>query len=134
MKIKTKLKLWQTGGILTTFAPIAIAVAINHEAYFATKEAGISVGLGGAMAIMLVVLSSLGKAGKLLNTGLKIIACIFVFALLLEPIILNLKFLSGMMLLGEVINEIVFVPKITRIKRTIERKETATFIKEAICG
>jgi hypothetical protein len=132
MKTKTKLRLWQAGGILTTFAPIAIAIGVNHEAYFATKEAGISVGLGGAMAIMLVVLSALGKAGSLLNTGMKITACIFVFALLLEPIILNLKFLSGMMLLGELGNETIFAPNVRKIKKHIDREETATVIKEAM--
>lgn len=134
MKSKTKLRLMQTGGIATTFAPIAIAVGINHEAYFATQEAGISLGLGGAMAVMLVVLSALGKAGKLLDTGMKITACIFVFALLLEPIILNLKFLSGMLLLGELGNEMIFRPSVVRMKKQIDREETAGVIREAIRG
>lgn len=134
MKSKTKLRLMQVGGIVTTFLPIAIAVGVNHEAYFATQEAGISLGLGGAMAVMLVVLSALGKAGKLLDSGMKVTTCIFVFALLLEPIILNLKFLSGMLLLGEIANAIVFAPTVHRLKKRIDREETAGVIKEALRG
>jgi hypothetical protein len=132
MKSKTKLRLLQAGGIVSTFAPIAIAVGVNHETYFATQEAGLSLGIGGAMAIMLVVLSALGKAGKLLNSGLKVVACIFVFALLLEPLILNLKFLSGMLLLGECGNQVLFEPTVKRMKKQLDREETASVIKEAL--
>jgi hypothetical protein len=134
MKSKTKLRLMQVGGIATTFAPISIAVGVNYEAYFVAREAGLSLTLGGAMAVMLVVLAALGKAGKLLDTGMKITACIFVFALLLEPIILNLKFLSGMLLLGEMSNEVLFAPTVRKMKKRIDREETAGVLKEALRG
>lgn len=132
-KTKKKLRFWQVGGIAMTFAPIAIAVFINRNIYFATKEAGLSLGVGGIMAIILVACSVLGKAGKMLNSGLKVSAWIFIFALLLEPIILNIKFLSGMMLLGELCNVLFFAPKIRRIKKQLEREETTQVIREAVC-
>jgi hypothetical protein len=131
---KQQLLIWRIGGILVTFAPILIAVFANKEEYFATKEAGISIGLGGGLALMLIVFSALGKAGKFFDSGFKVITCIFVFALLLEPIILNLKYLSGMMLLGECTNAIFFKPTINRLKKRINREETASVVKEAISG
>lgn len=131
---KQEIWLWRIGGIVATFAPIAIAVGANHEDYFVSKAAGISLGLGGGLALILIVLSALGKLGKLVDSGFKVTAFVFTFALLLEPVILNLKFLSGMMLLGEVINAIIFAPQVARLKRKIDREATASVVKEALRG
>lgn len=131
---RQKLWLWRIGGIVATFAPIAIAVGVNHEDYFVSKAAGLSLGLGGGLALILIVLSALGKLGKLVDSGFKVTAFVFTFAILLEPIVLNLKFLSGMMVLGEVINAIIFAPQVARYKRKIDREATASVVKEALRG
>ena len=131
---KQELWLWRIGGIVATFAPIAIAVGVNHEDYFVSKAAGLSLGLGGGLALILIVLSALGKLGKFFDSGFKVSTMVFVFALLLEPVILNLKFLSGMMLLGEMINAVVFAPNVARLKKKIDREATASVVKEALRG
>ena len=131
---KKALWLWRIGGIVATFAPIAIAVFAKREDYFVTRAAGLSLGLGGGLALILITISALGKAGRLFDSGFKVATCVFVFALLLEPIILNLKLLSGMLLLGEALNAIIFAPNVRRLQRRIDREETASVVKEAIRG
>ena len=134
MKPKFKLRLLQIGGMLCTFLPIIIAVIVNKDTYFATKSATWSLSIGGLLAVALVGLSVMGKIGKIFDSGVKVAGTIFLFALLLEPIILNLKFLAGMLFLGEVINAIVFIPKIRKLQKYIDRKETAAVIKDTLNG
>ena len=134
MKSKTKLRLMQVGGIVTTFLPIAIAVGVNYEDYFVSKAAGLSLGLGGGLALILMLLSALGKLGKLVDSGFKVSVFVFTFVMLLEPIVLNLKFLSGMMLLGEALNAMIFAPQVAKYKKKIEREATASVVKEALRG
>ena len=117
-----------------TFLPIVITVIVNRDVYFSTRSAGWSLGIGGLLAVALVGLSVMGKIGKLFDSGIKVAGVIFLFALLLEPIVLNLKFLSGMLFLGEAINCLIFVPQIKKLKKHIDRKETAKVIKDAING
>lgn len=131
---RQKLWLWRIVGIVATFAPIAIAVGVNHEDYFVTKTAGLSLGLGGGLALILIVMSAMGKLGKFFDSGFKVATCVFVFALLLEPIVLNLKFLSGMMLLGEALNAMIFAPQVAKYKKKIDREATASVVKEALRG
>lgn len=131
---KVKLRLLQIGGMFFTFLPIVITVIVNRDVYFSTRSAGWSLGIGGLLAVALVGLSVMGKIGKLFDSGIKVAGVIFLFALLLEPIVLNLKFLSGMLFLGEAINCLIFVPQIKKLKKHIDRKETAKVIKDAING
>lgn len=131
-KAKLKLRLLQIGGMFCAFLPIIIAIIVNRKDYFATKSAGWSLGIGGALAMLLVGMSIMGKVGKIFDSGVKVAGIIFLFALLLEPIILNLKFLAGMLFLGEAINAVVFIPQIRKMQKYIDRKETASVIKDAI--
>lgn len=133
-KIKLKLRLLQIGGMFCAFLPIIIAVIVNRKEYFATKSTSWSLGIGGALAVLLVGMSIMGKVGKVFDSGVKVTGIIFLFALLLEPIVLNLKFLSGMLFLGEAINCLIFVPQIKKLQKHIDRKETAKVIKDAING
>ena len=131
---KKALWLWRIGGIVATFAPIAIAVFANRDKYFVTKAAGLSLGLGGGLALILITIAALGKAGKLFDSGFKVATCVFVFALLLEPIILNIKLLSGMLLLGEALNALIFAPNVRRLQKRIDREETANVVKGVLRG
>lgn len=119
-KLNLKLKSLQAGGVASVFAPLAIGVGINWQDYFATKEAGISLTMGGALAVVIVVLNMIGKGKALFGSGFVVTGIIFALCVLLEPIILNLKFLTGMMLLGEGVNTVVFKPMVNSTKEQLE--------------
>ena len=131
MTTKGKLRLAQAAGVATTFAPLAIAIGVDYETYFASKAAGWSLTIGGALAVALAILSALGKAGKLFNSGTKIAAFIFVFSMLLSPVVLNLQFLSGMLLAGEATNSMVVQPKVAKLKRRLEKEDLTDTIRRA---
>lgn len=131
MTTKGKLRLAQTAGIVASFAPLAVAVGVDYETYFATKAAGWSLTIGGGLAVALAILSALGKAGKLFNSGTKVAAFIFVFSMLLAPVVLNLQFLSGMLLAGEATNSVVVQPQVTKMKKRLQREEMRDVIRSA---
>lgn len=119
-KLNLKLKSLQAGGVVSVFAPLAIGVGINWQDYFSTKEAGISLTMGGALAVVIVVLNMIGKGKALFGSGFVVTGIVFALCVLLEPIILNLKFLTGMMLLGEGVNTALFKPMVNSTKEQLE--------------
>lgn len=131
---KTKLRLLQTGGLVTTFAPLCIGVGVNWEAYFATTAAGFGLTMGGALAVAIAVINMLGKGKALFGSGFVVTGVIFALCILLEPLILNLKFLTGMMFLGEAGNTVLFKPAVTNAKKQLDYSEQAGVLKEALSG
>ena len=132
MKVQTKLRLMQAGGILATFLPLAVAVFIHREQYFATKAATIGLTSGGVIAAVIVTLAVLGKGRKLFGSGVAVSGIIFAMTVLLEPILLNLQYLTGMLLIGELVNAAIFAPQVRRLKKKVEKAETAQALKEAM--
>ena len=132
MKTVWKKRFWEAGGFLSTFTPLAVAVGVNYETYFSTRSAGVSLTLGGMFAVIVFALSLFGKAGKLFNSGLKTTGIIFGLTLLLEPVILNLSFLTGMLFLGEAVNTVVFAPQVKRLKARLQTEETVGVFTECV--
>lgn len=129
-----KLWLWKLADILVTFAPIIAVIYIHRAQYFATKAAGRSLTCGGVMAVVLVALAAFGKGAKIFGSGVTVTGIIFVMAYLLEPIILNLQLLSGMLFLGFAVSRIFIAPLIKRAERQVNAKENAKAVKEAMNG
>lgn len=134
MNPKVKLLLWSIISLLVTFTPIAVEMIVHRKVYFATKAAGWSLTIGGVIAVVLIVLAMLGKLGKFLGSEIKVIGVIFVLSMLLEPILLNLKLLSFLLLIGICVNGIFIKPIIRKLQRRIKNEETAGVIKEALNG
>lgn len=129
-----KLRFMQIVGVAVTFAPLILTVAVHHEYYFATKAAGWSLTCGGMVAATLVICSMLGKGKKIFGRGVVVAGIIFAMAYLLKPVLLNLQLLSGMLFLGEVINEVFFAPKARKLERQILARESARIYKEELNG
>lgn len=134
MNPAVKLRLMQLIGVLVTFTPLLVTIAINHEQYFATKAAGWSLTCGGIVAVVLVACSMLGKGKKIFGRGVVVAGIVFVMAYLLKPILLNLQLLSGMLFFGELINEVFFAPKERRLERQVLARESARIYKEEFNG
>ncbi|MBQ3019146.1 MAG: hypothetical protein IJD77_00985 [Clostridia bacterium] len=133
MKVSTnaKLRMAQISGVFATFTPLAIAIGVDHETYFATKAAGWSLTSGGILAVILVALSAMGKTKNLFNSGFKVATFIFVFSVLLSPIVLNLQFLSGMLLAGEATNSVIVQPKVAKLKKQLGKEDLTDAIRRA---
>ena len=130
----TRLRTLQAISLFVTFAPIIFTVYINRDKYFATKAAGVSLTCGGIVAVVLVALAMLGKGAKLFGNGVTVSGIIFLMAYLLEPIILNLQLLSGMLFFGFAANRLFIVPKIKQAERAVAARANAKALKEELNG
>lgn len=129
-----RLRLWQAFSIFITFAPILFTIYIEREKYFATKAAGLSLTCGGIVAVVLVAVAMLGKGAKLFGSGVTVSGIIFLMAYLLEPILLNLQLLSGMLFMGFAINRVFVVPRVKQAERQVAAKMNAKALKEELHG
>jgi hypothetical protein len=134
MSTKSKLLLWQVIGVVVSFAPILFEVLVHKNTYFATKSAGWSFTIGGVIAVVLVGLAMVGKLSKLLGSEISVIGTVFVMAMLLEPIVMNLKLLSFLLLCGMCANGMFVKPIVKRLKRRIVQEEQAGVLREALNG
>lgn len=132
MKPKTKLLLLQGFGGVLTFAPLLVVIGVNFKEYFATTQSAVSMSLGGAMAVAVVIIQLLGKGKKLLGSAVVVSGIIFAFCIFLEPLILNLKILTGMVFLGEAVYAVGFKNAITNTKKQIDRVEQTTVLTDAL--
>lgn len=130
----SKIFLWQVLGVAVTFAPILVEILLNRHIYFATKDAGWSLTIGGIIAVILVAMAMFGKLSKFMGSEIRVVGTIFVLSLLLEPILLNFKLLSGLLFAGMCINGIFIKPKIKRLEGRKRNEETADVLKEALHG
>lgn len=135
-KLTTKNKIWvyRLLGLLVTFAPIACEIIIHRDVYFATKAAGWSMTIGGIVAVAMVAMAMLGKLSKYLGSGIRIVGTVFVLSMLLEPILLNFKLLSFLLLCGMCIDGALIKPKIKRLTKRLADEGTAQVLREALNG
>lgn len=88
--------------------------------------------IGGIIAIFLVALALLGKIGKIFGSEIRVIGMIFVMSCLLKPVLLNLQWLSGLLLAGMIVNKIIFQPKVKKLQKRIDHEDQAQVLKEAL--
>lgn len=134
IKTRNKVLLWQLVGVMISFAPILFEIIIHKDTYFATKSAGWSFTIGGIIAVALVGLAMVGKLSKLLGSDISVIGTVFVMSMLLEPIVLNLKLLSFLLLVGMIANGIFIKPKVRKLKKRLDHEDQAKVLKEALNG
>lgn len=134
LSTRSKLFLWQVVGVLVSFAPILCEVLLHKNTYFATKSAGWSFTIGGVIAVVLVCMAMVGKLSKMLGSEIRVIGTVFIMAMLLEPIIINLKLLSFLLLCGMCANGIFVKPIVKRLKRRIMQEEQADVLKGVLNG
>lgn len=124
MKRKTKIRLLQAGSFISSLAPLGVVVGINFTEYVKTTASAVSLTVGGALAVIFALLSIYDKA-KLPRKRIWVFAFIFGLAWALEPLIVDLKLLSGAALGGEILNTAFFEAPIKRNKRLLEAEEVA---------
>lgn len=126
MNPSVKKVLLQISGYLASIAPIAVVLGLKWDTYTATTVSTVSLGVGGAIALVLILIKSLGKIPKNIHPIIKYaIALVLVFAL--DPIIKDLKILLSAAIIGELIDlPIEHCVKVTQ--KVIDQKATLTSI------
>lgn len=134
MQTRSKILLFQWLGVVVTFAPILCEIFIHKGTYFATKEAGMSLTIGGAVAVLMVAMAMMGKLSKYLGSSIRVVGVIFILSLLLEPILLNFKLLSFLLLCGMCVDGVFVKPKVRRLTKQLADEGTAKVLKETLNG
>lgn len=121
-----KKVLLQILGYVLSIAPLAVVFGLKWDTYTATTQSSISLGVGGAISLVLILIKSLGKVPKNIHPIIKyIVALVLVFAL--DPIIQDLKILLSAAIVGELIDlPIQHQVKVTQ--KVIDQKATLTSI------
>lgn len=126
MNPSVKKVLLQILGYVLSIAPLAVVFGLKWDTYTATTQSTISLGVGGAISLVLILIKSLGKVPKNIHPIIKyIVALVLVFAL--DPIIQDLKILLSAAIVGELIDlPIQHQVKVTQ--KVIDQKATLTSI------
>lgn len=121
-----KKVLLQILGYVLSIAPLAVVFGLKWDTYTATTQSSISLGVGGAISLVLILIKSLGKVPKNIHPIIKyIVALVLVFAL--DPIIQDLKILLSAAIVGELIDlPIQHQVKVTQ--KVIDQKAPLTSI------
>lgn len=117
-----KKVLLQILGYVLSIAPLAVVFGLKWDTYTATTQSTISLGVGGAISLVLILIKSLGKVPKNIHPIIKyVVALVLVFAL--DPIIQDLKILLSAAIVGELIDlPIQHQVKVTQ--KVIDQKAT----------
>lgn len=126
MNPSVKKVLLQILGYVLSIAPLAVVFGLKWDTYTATTQSSISLGVGGAISLVLILIKSLGKVPKNIHPIIKyVVALVLVFAL--DPIIQDLKILLSAAIVGELIDlPIQHQVKVTQ--KVIDQKATLTSI------
>lgn len=130
MNLTAKKILLQCGGYIVSIAPLVTVVVLNWDKYTSTQASTVSLGIGGSMALMFILLKSLGKIPENTKPIVKY-SVAFTFVLCLEPILADLKWLLGMAVLGETLDISIFSWQVNRVKKQIDANITAKQTVEA---
>lgn len=102
MKTKSKILALRIGAFASSIAPILIAVGFNWENYTATTTETIKLSAGSIILLFFMFLKAMGKL-KLPEKRIILYLIIFSMSYLLQSILYDLTMLSGMALLGELL-------------------------------
>lgn len=128
--LKVRLIWLEIGSFLVSVAPIIIFVALNWKRYTNTTEETVKLCVGGVLALVFVFLKAIGK----LHISRRVVtfSIIFILSYLLQAIVRDIVFLSGLALLGEVADIIFFQRAIKVTKENILIGKTANATTEQV--
>ena len=123
MSLKVKLVFLQISSFIISVAPLIIIFAINWGEYTKTPTDTIKLCLGGTMLLVLVFIKVVGK----LHIPHRIVffSIVFILSYLLQVVLQDIILLSGMALLGEFCDCVLFQRAIKVTRENILINKTA---------
>lgn len=120
---KLRLAILRTCSFLCSIAPLVICLIAKWDKYTATPDKTVKLCLGGILVVVFIALKALDKL-KISSTIVGY-GAVFVLAYLLESLLDDLMLISGMALLGELLDVIFFKRSISICKENILVGKTA---------
>lgn len=124
-KMKAKLVLLHISSFVVSILPIVLIVAFNWNHYVKTPSSTVSLAVGGSLAMLFLLAKALGKLPDKTKRVVKY-GVFFGLVILLDPIIQDLKILSGGAFLGELLDSVFFERQIKKLKQNLQADNTAT--------
>ena len=128
-KLQKNLILLEFLSFLISILPIFIVIVYNFDKYVKTGADVVKLGFAGIMAIVFMFLKVIGKL-KLPEHRVTTYLLVFLFSYFLGNVIQDLVILSGMALLGEFLDFLLFSYPIKKTKEDLIAQKTAKIISE----
>lgn len=128
MKPGVKKLLLQIGGFLISILPLCILVGIRWDVYTATKSTSLSLGFGGVMAVILMLISALGKMPKKIHPCLRL-GVLLLLAVAFRSLLSDIIYLLAAAFVGELLYLCIFEWQIKRVQREIEQQPALDAMK-----
>lgn len=122
--LRNRLIILECLSFLVSVLPLFVTIASKWNKYVHTAGDAVRLGLAGAMGLVFVIMKVLGKL-KLPEHRVTIYALVFAFAYLLGNVLNDLILLSGMALLGEILDFLIFSQLIRKTREDIFSRKTA---------
>lgn len=117
-KLRVKYVIVSLCSYITFIGPLLITVLLNHERYIKSTESAVRLSVGGMIAALIILLMVLGKMK--IPRRIVAAAAICVMSYLLESLLQDLFLLSGMWLLGELIDFLFFRTALERLRKKLD--------------
>lgn len=123
-KLKRKLVFLYVGSFLVSIAPLLIVFFMRWSDYTKTPEDTIKLCVGGLTCLFFIFLKVIGKLQ--MPRRIVLFGVVFILVYLLKAILEDLLILSGMALLGELLDMLLFQKNIKTIRENILIEKTST--------
>lgn len=125
-RYRLRLALLYIASFISTVAPVGLALIYKAPEYFKTPEESVKVGLGAVVILAIVIIKLVGKLR--MPRRVVLFAIVFLLCYLLEGVLKDLFLLSGLALLGEVIDFLVCQSAIKRTREAITISKTSSAV------
>ena len=126
---KFKLPILYLMALLSSILPVLIYFIINYDGYVTTKGQGVRLLFGGTLALVILIIKTLGFLK--VKSSVMIFLFAFIFAYLFESIISDILIFSFLALVGEIGSFIVRI-FINKEKENRAHKKCEDAIEKAI--
>lgn len=130
MKTKKQLVIYELLSFIVMLLPIIIIFIVKWEDY--TKQNnGFSLAFGGICCVIFCFLLAKGKF-KMPTQNIFTFAIFFMLVCILEPLLKDLKLISCMALLGQILYTLFFEFKVKKLRKQIKNEELSEIITSSI--
>lgn len=129
-KLRIKLGIVYLLSIIASVLPLLICLIVNREKFFTTPGDVVKTSIGGMILLVFVFLKTIGK----LKMPRRVILFGLVFALsyLLQSLLQDLTLLSGLALIGEGVDYIIFQPILSAMREKNRANRAADVTEERV--
>ena len=127
---KLRLALLYIGSFIVSIAPLLVCLIVNWNEYTKMPQDTVKLCFGGLLALFFIFLKVIGKLH--MPRRIVLFSIVFCMVYLLQTILQDLLLLSGMALLGELIDSIIFQRAIKVTKENMLVSKTADKTAEQV--